>query len=70
MTDSELKNILIGRAINNIPFHQTVELIRNFSETVVDAELEKLTEEQKEELKATLTPPEASSEETSSEENG
>ena len=70
MTDSELKNILIGRAINNIPFHQTVVLIRNFSETVVDAELEKLTEEQKEELKATLTPPEASSEETSSEENG
>jgi Mg/Co/Ni transporter MgtE len=59
MTDSELKNILIGRAINNIPFHQTVELIRNFSETVVTAELEKLTEDQKEELKVNLTPEEA-----------
>ena len=66
MTDSELK-YLNREGYQQYPFSSNLELIRNFSETVVDAELEKLTEEQKEELKATLTPPQASSEENSEE---
>lgn len=55
MTNDELKDRLVTHIINTLPFHKTVELIRDFAQAVADANLQEMTDEQRVELISQLT---------------